>query len=33
VLGSSRTDVTGVQLRPWQEALAAYLKERGERTR
>lgn len=31
VLGSSRTAETGVQLRPWQEALAAYLKERKEK--
>lgn len=28
VLGSSRTAETGVQLRPWQEALSAYLEER-----
>ncbi len=28
VLGSNRTEETGVKLRPWQEALAAYLEER-----
>lgn len=31
VLGSNRTDETGVQLRPWAEALAAYLEERKAR--
>ena len=32
VLGSGRTTETGVQLRPWQEALAAYLAERTRRS-
>jgi dTDP-4-dehydrorhamnose reductase len=31
VLGSNRTAETGVQLRPWAEALAAYLEERKQR--
>jgi dTDP-4-dehydrorhamnose reductase len=31
VLGSNRTAETGVQLRPWQEALATYLEERKKR--
>lgn len=32
VLGSSRTTETGVQLRPWPKALAAYLTERSRRS-